>query len=233
MTAAGEAIATLEKRAAFDFFLHDYRIPTAPTPRSFPLLETIGIFGHADGTSLLVRIAGGVELRTALRHLNAGDIRPLREVVLRSRPRPDALSWRLPLTGWRLPHDNHFSGSRPEPHAGPANPDPAEKGPGCAVVTQSYVLEKALPAEAGGDGGQKRFFGFPPPPPPPPSLLPIGGRPPGVRSPGPLEAGGVEIAIEPEGQPADLEAERKRVLGGRPSDDSLAWPIEDPGKEKR
>lgn len=182
MTAASEAIANLERRAAFDFFLHDYKIPAVPTPRSFPLIETVGIFEQSDGASLLVRIAGGVELRTALRHLNAGDIRPLREVVLRSRPRPDALSWRLALTGWRISQEDSFAGSRPELGKRPAHPDPGEEGPGCAVLTQSYVLEKALPAREGNDWSQKRFFGFPPPTPPPPSLLTIDGRPPRVQS---------------------------------------------------
>ena len=149
--------------------------------------------------------------------LNAGDVTPLREIILATKPRPDALTWVLPLDGWHMPNSHDLQ--RATLAAGARTPGNNASLPGFSLSTQSLVLQAPTTALRG------------------PVLRDV------VRAiavpPRELKAprmtfldrlGGVSINVEVNDQSfrhdtSDaLSAVRTRILNTRPHNGALAWP---------
>lgn len=221
MGVVADGITAIGGEATVRALLASYRPPAAPTPREFDLLETVGTFRRSDQADHIVKIAGGIELRTVLVRLHAGDYSALKDIVLSSRPSVDAVSWPLPLGGWRLPWEKHLPS---QAEAGVAEPSP--QAPGCSLSTQSFVL-----GPAGSDGRQ--FRGFPPSPIPPPlPTMPVKAIRNADHKPGNSKEGGVVILdhLRRVGRPPDEM--RKSIHDARPATDSLTYEV-GPGGTKQ
>jgi hypothetical protein len=212
LVAVAQAIRALERQPFVDYLVDTYRVAKVPTARTYPLEELFGLVERTDGLRHLVRISGGIQLRAEVRFMNGGDVTPLRSVVLNSRPSPTALTWRLPLQGWKMPNakDLRFATGTPTA-SGVAAGGSAEASPGCSLSFQSVILDPARGSL--GDDSRKRFFGFPPPPPPPPQLN-------GVS---------FNMLITDKNLIRDMSGElrssKQKALESRPNKDSLAWPV--------
>lgn len=214
MGVAADGITAIGGEATIRAFLASYRPPVAPTPREFDLLETVGTFRRSDQADHIVRIAGGIELRTVLVRLHAGDYSALKEVVLSSRPSVDAVSWPLPLGGWRLPWEEDLPSQAEAVAAGPR-----QQTPGCSLSTQSFVL-----GPAGSDGRQ--FRGFPPAPLPPPlPAIPVRTIRDADRNPVSSKEGGVVILDQLRRVGRSPDEMRKSVRDARPESDSLTYEV--------
>jgi hypothetical protein len=89
-----------DQNAKLDYWLHDYRPRQIATPSEYRLIETER---SVAGTNLIVSVSGGLELRPITARLKRGWLTAFEDVVLSSRPSPDALVWYPPLDGWRVP----------------------------------------------------------------------------------------------------------------------------------
>jgi hypothetical protein len=144
--------------------------------------------------------------------LNAGDYSALKDVVLRSRPSSDAVSWPLPLGGWRLPWE-------PPSQTEHQGAGPRQQAPGCSFSTQSFVLGPA------GSAG-RQFRGFPPSPLPPSlPLVPVKTFRNADQNSGSGREGGVMIIdqLQRVGPPPDEL--RKSIRNARPAADSLTFKV--------
>ena len=97
-----EGIISLPTRPDLDYWLQRYPVSRVETPSAYPLLRQREEI-HSGKTARTLEINGGIELKALLLRLKAGDVTALREAVLASRPTPAALTWPVPLNGWRIP----------------------------------------------------------------------------------------------------------------------------------
>jgi hypothetical protein len=74
------------------------------TPKTYPLSILLGFPKRSDGVMQVIRLSGGLTFQSEIQWLNDGDVTPLSDIVLKSRPGSDSLSWFLPLKGWRMPN---------------------------------------------------------------------------------------------------------------------------------
>lgn len=101
LTALAGGVQSLAAQPHLDYWLNQYVPATVDTPREHPLITT-SVDVRKDGKVIDLHISGGVQLSAAVRRLRDGDVSAMEEAVLRSRPSSGALSWRVPLDGWRL-----------------------------------------------------------------------------------------------------------------------------------
>jgi hypothetical protein len=97
LVALAELISREHKGSSLDVFLNRYRMPNVPTPRTYELAEARQ---NVQEISRAVVLTGGIETNPLIIRLNSGDATALREVVLKSRPASNTLTWRLPLDAW-------------------------------------------------------------------------------------------------------------------------------------
>ena len=226
MVAAAEGIARLEGRPDLKHFLYDYKVSVVETETHYDLVELYGILGCSGGSDYLVKISGGIELRTLLTRLNEGDVGAMRHAVLGSRPSMSSLCWKVPLDGWHIPNHRYCANSSGTGNVAADLPSGAkEQKIGFSLHVEAFELA------AGEDGDIPAagvFVGFSSPP---AVLSPVDGsfrislydRLPAK--------GGVHIAPQPSGQKDDLSELRKRILERKQREDSLSWPVENPNGE--
>ena len=220
MVAAAEAIARLEHRPDLHYFLYDYELPGLTTDKHYDLIELCGILRCSDGSDYLVKISGGIELRTLLTRLNGGDVDAMRQMVLGSRPSQRSLYWVLPLAHWRIPNEQYCQEQyETEKTTADWPPEIEEKKVGFSLHVEAFQL-----APAGGKdiGPANLFVGFSSLRAAPPlATNALFGRLPG----------GVDMPIEPKGEKEDLRELKKGILQSKQPEDSLSWPVEVPKKE--
>ena len=146
LTAVADAITHLDKQTYLDYLLERHRIELVPTKRNWQLEERFGVVNRSDETRLLIRLSGGIDVSAELEFLENGDLTALRDIVIKSRPSENELTWQLPMDSWSMPNakDLRNVGSTNEETShqrGKASP------PGCSVVCQSVVLN---PKSTGG-----------------------------------------------------------------------------------
>lgn len=218
MVAVAEGIGHLKSRPTFDHFLYDYKIKKIETPRTYNLFEILGIFHQSDGIDYVMRISGGIELKVIMTRLNGGDVAPLKDAVIKSRPSPTALFWRLPIREWQLSkEDKQQSGL--EQKAEPLQIDHPLSSPdriGCSLETQSYLLG---PATVGDTETQKGFLGFTPPSPsaPPTVVGPTLQYEPAIRPPGGIDMSVISVSAGKGGSKL-----KEKLLNSKPTDDDLS-----------
>lgn len=225
MVAVAEGIGRLMNRPALDYFSYDYEIKPVEPPKDYKLIEILGVYHLAGGADYLMRISGGVELKAIIRKLNGGDVSGLRDAVLKSRPTPDALYWRLPLRGWQLTREDQQrveSDKGSIPSQGRSEVTESNRI-GFSLSRQSYLLE---PDTVATRDAWKLFMGFPPPPPPPPSFIVS----PTIQYVPKWAPAGVDMAAKPTSAGQIGGDFKRKVLDSRPSDEDLSWSV---GTSKR
>lgn len=102
-----KAIEEMDEKPNLSFWLKDYKVRQVETKRGVKVLrrkeeyELPGAGGVYGGYQ---ELSGGVELMAIALRLNAGDVTALREAVLKTRPKPDTLSWGFIVDGeWIIP----------------------------------------------------------------------------------------------------------------------------------
>jgi hypothetical protein len=153
LVAVAEAIRSCDPPLDLRDLLREYPVPVVATRRDVPLRVVVGLVERSDRLRHLIRLSGGIDLRTAVQLLNYGDLGPLKDIVLACRPSLDALSWSLAVTDWTMPNsaDLNTSVQAVPSHAW------EDRTCGCFLSCQSVVLARA----GEGPAGQPAFEGFP------------------------------------------------------------------------
>ncbi len=212
MVAIAEGIRTTGNCEILDYFLRQYHIPLVATLSEQEQVDLFGIAESQNGTHHLLYISGGIRFQTQLQWMNDGDVGPLKEIVLDSRPGPNALSWSVPLEEWQMPNSAGLT-QQDSPFSAPAKPDDYGKttGEGCTFNLQALSLGPESPVIE--SDLRKRFVGVPPPPPPTPILL---------------EGVSMQMQIDDRSYKKDesgqLDNRRDKILRGRGDKDALSWP---------
>lgn len=144
LTALGRGIEKLSLTQEAAFWLQDYPVQAVATPRTYEFRTRSELVpGQAAGTR--VTVEGGVEFQAILLGIRDGDPTAMKEAVLKTRPRADALWWPVPLQGWRLSgYPERISDEANAEQAGsPPSPGGAE-GFGCSLTRS--VAGTGLPA---------------------------------------------------------------------------------------
>jgi len=97
----GKGVQTFPPDPELIRWLREYEVTAVATPREYDLLRRQEAVPGSNGME--VELNGGVELRARVLRLKAGDTSALRDAVLASRPKPDSLTWGVPLEGWEIP----------------------------------------------------------------------------------------------------------------------------------
>jgi hypothetical protein len=146
LIAVAEGVKQLSDGPDLTYFLESHHVQTVTTADTHELVRLSGVVDRDDGVTHLVQLSGGVELRADIEWLNDGDVAPLGDIVVRARPAPTSLWWRLPLDTWVMPnaHDLAMQG---EP---PTHRRPRASDRGSTLYTQSVVLGHGPPAPGSG-----------------------------------------------------------------------------------
>jgi len=208
LVSVAEAFREIGDGPPLTFLLHDYRVVQQKTATTYKLEELYGIFDRADRTRQLIRLSGGIELRTQIKLMNYGDETPLRSIVIDSRPSPDTLCWHPPLAGWRMPNAEQPVAAEAEdvPSGSTSSSEGSTSNRGCSVLCQAVLLDPV-----GQSGGRRVFSGFPPPPSPLPPLKGVSMR---------MDIDARSFQKDSAGAIAHL---RDNALESRPSPDSPVW----------
>ena len=223
MVAIADGILNLENSPNFDYLLNQYMVSLVHTMKEYKLEKIFALIERSDGLQHAVQISGGIEFRTELKWLNAGDVTPLRDIVLKTRPNPQALSWILPLDDWRMPNsDGLYSDEDSIQTSQVRSEHELGEEKGCSIYTNTFILE---PEGKVSSDAERKFYGFPPPPPPPPPTM-IAPRTEYLKS-----LSGVDISPKPIGEKEELDQLNEKILESKPKEDSLYWNIKLPKKE--
>lgn len=99
-----EAVERLYKYVSFkpkmDFWLHEYKVKHVETRNDYPILEKKKLLQDGEKATTMT-ISGGIELKALILDLKDGNIKAFRDIVIKSRPDGNVLTWRVPLGGWR------------------------------------------------------------------------------------------------------------------------------------
>lgn len=119
--------------SAVQFWLRDYKIAHMATPRDYPLLTKEETIAGADYS---LEVSGGVKLEVQLARLNEdGDTTVVRDLVLKTRPKGNPLTWVVPLDGWRLAETrSERPGELGSVRLGGGDPSPTPKDVGMSVT---------------------------------------------------------------------------------------------------
>lgn len=217
LVAVAEGIRHLENVPDLSYFVRHYVVKRVETPTSHRMTELLGLVHRSDNVRQVLVISGGVRFEAELEWLNAGDVTPLREIVLATKPRPDALTWVLPLDGWHMPNSHDLQ--RAAVAVGARTPGHTARPPGFSLSTQSLVLQAPMHSLR---GPVLRDVVRATPVPP---LVPKAPRMTFLD-----RLGGVSINVEVNEQsfrhdmPEALSAMRTRILNTRPRNGGLSWP---------
>jgi hypothetical protein len=217
LVAVAEGIRSLRKRPDLSHFLKEYQTKPVKTRPDYDYIQVVGIVDRDDGAKHLINISGGVRFEAELKWLNDGDVTPLRDIVIKTRPDPSALTWRLPIDSWKMPNAQDLEPQLVNPRTGDKHSESANTG--CMIFTQSVRL--SAPME-GGMIPQASFSGFLSPK--ATVLAPAAPKVDYVR-----DLGGVDMAIEVKddsiikGPSEKTEELRKKILKSRPGKESLIW----------
>lgn len=224
LVAVAEGILNLDHRPDLSYFLKEYTVSPCETRQHYELMEIVGFVERADGLRHIIAISGGVTFKTAVKWLNYGDVTPLRDVVLNTRPSPTTLSWTLPLDGWQMPNSQDLDLQK-DSQLTAQHQHSRVKDSGCMVCTQSFVL---WPPGHKQSSSQMRFLGFFPPSPPAPSLPAVVPRIEYFKN---LSGVSMNINVKEKyfmkDSSGELEKISKDVLKSRPKADSLTWPVDE------
>ena len=205
-----EGIRTLPGRPDLAFWRHTLRLPVVRTPREYPLLRKSGPVRTRSG-SLTMTISGGIEMRALISSARGGDATALRDLVLRSRPAPDSLSWQVPLSGWNVAGISAVDGPGPDTTF-PKNV------PG-TTLTKSFG--RAVGA-ATGSGVGLPAVSWP---------IPASIQKHILRAPPPEPRGGIRFI--PSRVRVEHGGEGSRPIQARPAPDSLVWAVPLPKESDR
>jgi hypothetical protein len=97
-----ESVKTSNSKPDLTFWLNEYKVPRRMTLQKFPLLSNSAPV-RIGGRHFSMEINGGIQLKALILRLHKGDVTALRDIVLKSRPQANALSWVVPAADWRLP----------------------------------------------------------------------------------------------------------------------------------
>jgi len=106
LVALTRAIEEMEERPDLAFWLKDYRGKPVNTPRAVKVLkrqETYESPGPGGVYQRSRELSGGVQLMALAVRLKAGEVTALKEAVLKTRPRPDTVSWSFIVGEWVIP----------------------------------------------------------------------------------------------------------------------------------
>jgi len=109
-----------------------YPIKYVETRNTYPLTVLFGFPQRSDGITQVIRLSGGLSFPSDIQWLNDGDITPLRDIALKSRPTPNSLAWPLPLTGWQMPNAQDLDLPQAQDMAA---------APGFVLTAQSFTLD--------------------------------------------------------------------------------------------
>jgi hypothetical protein len=228
MVTIAEGIGHLKSRPTFDHFLYDYKIKKVETPKTYNLIEILGVFQQSDGTDYVVKISGGIELKAIMTSLNGGDVAPLKDAVIKSRPDPTSLFWRLPIRGWQLNKEDQQK-SALEQNAASMKTEHSASSPdriGCSITTQSYLLGTVT---VGDKEYRKGFTGFSPLSPSAPPAV-VGPAIKYVKTIRPV--GGVDLDVVPESAGKLTPTLKDKLLKLRPSAEVLQRSASESRKEE-
>lgn len=217
MVAASEGIARLNDHPDLHYLLYDYPLKRVAVRKHYELEGLCGIFACSDHSNYLIRISGGIEMRTHLQRLNDGDVTAMREIVVKSRPEERSLCWKIPLTSWSIRNDEYCQElASAKDSTAFIRSGTEEKDLGFSLHAEAFQLAPSI----GKDRGLGNVFqGFSSPPAPPP-----------------LKGVSMHIAVSYKSFRLDssgvLDALRDSILELRPSLDSLSWPVPDTGGTK-
>ncbi len=219
LVAVADAIRTIKERPYLRYLLEEYRILPVRTDPNYKLQELYGFVERTDDLHHLLRISGGIELRPqteVVELLNEGEIMQLRSVVVNSRPSPGALTWRLPLDGWRMPNTRDLKLWTVDQEGTPDGMlTGSRQGTGCSILSQSVILN---PKAMAGGNAASRFSGFAP-----------------GHAPPPLRGVSMRMTVSDESfkpmKETEADALREDILKSRPSSDALSWPAPERGNK--
>jgi len=210
LVAIAEAVTKLEAQPYLGYLLRDYREAYVKTEPTYRLEELYGEVTRNDGRPQLVRIAGGIELRTEIAWLNDGKYSELHKLVLASRPSERALVWYPDLVGWRMPNTGDLGDGWDSGVATRIRwAGRSETTGGFALSAKSVVL--APPGARVDPVKVLRFSGFDLPPPP-------------------MELKGVSMHMDVDAtayrrdSAGKVNKAHKKATETRPSPNALTWP---------
>jgi tetratricopeptide (TPR) repeat protein len=106
LVALTKAIEEMDEKPDLSFWLENYRVKKAETKKEVKVLKRkqdyeLPVSGGVYSGYL--ELSGGVELTAIALRLKSGDVTALKEAVLHTRPKPDALSWSFVAAEWLIP----------------------------------------------------------------------------------------------------------------------------------
>jgi hypothetical protein len=204
LVAVAEAIKKIDDTELLKYLIFKTKPTYVYTPDTYSSEELVGIVERSDGLKQLFQISGGIDYKTEIKWLNYGDFSPLRDIVINSRPSPDALTWVLPLDGWKM--QNAFDLDLHTVKNEESQPVHTNSNSGCSFVTQSVVLDP------GYSGTGPVFQGFQGPD----QVLPA------------LNGVSMEMVVDnksfQQDESGELEKTSKKILEDRPDKNTLSWP---------
>ena len=84
------------------FWLDEYKVSKVKTPREYPLKKNERIL-EKNGCKKKLTIDGGIKLKVLILELQDKVIDALKEIVIKSRPNGNSLTWEIPLEAWGKP----------------------------------------------------------------------------------------------------------------------------------
>lgn len=89
-----------KEKPPLDYWLKEFSVTHIDTPSTYPLIVKEA---PIEGLGIL-QVDGGVQLKAYQGTFEEeGDLKPLRDVVIQSRPKTATLVWRVPIDEWSLP----------------------------------------------------------------------------------------------------------------------------------
>jgi len=115
------------------YWLEEYNVDRVDSPTEFSVLAQQRQI-EAEKRKYMFTIEGGVKLRATLDRLKyEGDIAAIRDLVAAARPQDRALTWRVPLDGWRIPG---YSGQPV-----PLETNVLESTEGCSIIERLNAVD--------------------------------------------------------------------------------------------
>jgi hypothetical protein len=107
LVAIAQEMAHQRRGESLDFWLSNYQIPKVPTHQTYELTQASQAI---PGTDKEIVLSGGIDTSPLTIRLISGDATAVREVVLKSRPSPQAIVWGPPLDGLDYTDEDSVSG---------------------------------------------------------------------------------------------------------------------------
>lgn len=99
LASLGAGVEQMKGSERYKLWVSEYPVARRTTRHEYPLLSAEE---RVDSDSVL-HLEGGIDSTPLAGRLVRGHVTALKQVVLGSRPSPDALSWHPPLRGWPIP----------------------------------------------------------------------------------------------------------------------------------